>query len=135
MDPKNKFIDFVVKPLKRLWAWTWSLMDCNFKRMCILTSLHAVLLKCNDSESDKIKDLNDKFKLARDVNALRLPTLFGPVLWKKVLPIERIDVTTERYIQRLMRMTPCWLKYGDEEKFKQDLRELINYCNRQHYAS
>lgn len=130
MSLKYKFTDLILKPLNNIWIWIWSLLDCKFKRMCVLASLHAVLLDCDDSESDRIRELNDKFKLVHDVNALRLPTLIGPVLWRKILPIEQIDTSTDRYIQRLMRMTPCWLRYDDDQSFKQDLTALMDYCTR-----
>lgn len=129
MSLKYKFTDLILKLFSYAWAWVWSRLDNKFKRMCMLASLHAVLLKCDDTETKRIAELNNVLGLVQDVNALRLPTLFGPLLWKRVLPIEVIDVTTDRYIQRIVRMTPCWLLYTDESEFKKDLRRLLNYCN------
>ncbi len=135
MSLKYKFTDLILNPIYKIWAWIWGRLDCEFKRMCVMASLHAVLLKCDGSDPEKIKQMNDSLKLVRDVNALKLPTLFGPMLWKKVLPINKMDVSSDKCIQRIIRMTPCWLRYTDETEFREDLRELLQYCNRKYNFS
>lgn len=135
MSLKYKFTDLILNPIYKIWAWIWGRLDCEFKRMCVMASLHAVLLKCDGSDPEKIKQMNDSLKLVRDVNALKLPTLFGPMLWKKVLPINKMDVSSDKCIQRIIRMTPCWLSYTDETEFREDLRELLQYCNRKYNFS
>lgn len=93
-----------------------------------MASLHAALLECTDDEQKKIDRLNSKMQLVRDVNALRLPTLFGPRMWKGILPIDKIDLTNDAYLMRIVRKTPCWLLYTDEETFIQELKQLFYFC-------
>lgn len=135
MSLKYKFTDLILIPMGKLWAWIWSHLDYKFKRMCIMASLHAVLLKLDDKDSEKIKQMNDSLKLVRDVNALRLPTLFGPVVWTRILHINKIDIDSEKSINRIVRMTPCWLRYTTEAEFRDDIKALLEYCRNSYQFS
>jgi hypothetical protein len=95
-----------------------------------MASLHAVLMHCRDNEGNKISQLNGELNLVRDEAALRLPTLFGPYVWTGLIPIEKVDLQSDRYFKRIARMTPCWLWYTDEASFIADLKALYLYCAR-----
>lgn len=93
-----------------------------------MSSLHAQLTACCESDQEKLERLNSDLKLVGDVSAMRLPTLFGPMIWKGIKPLAKMDVINDRYFERLVRHTPCWLLYTDHQSFIQELKEMVGYC-------
>lgn len=118
----------VAQPFRSLWIKVWNLFDDDFKRMCVMASLHAVLLKCNDTECLKLLKLNAKMHLVRNIDDIRFPTFLAPYLWKGILPIEKINLKSDRYFERVFRMTPCWLLYTDKAKYINEIKQLFLYC-------
>lgn len=110
------------------WRWIWGRTDVDFRRLCVMASLHAVLAQCSYKETEQIKALNQSLHLVRDIDALKLPILFSKVVWTGVLPIEKIDASTDIYIERIARMTPCWLQYTDRQSFIAELKQLFVFC-------
>jgi len=112
------------------WRWLWSKFDVGFRRMCVMSSLHAQLTACKEDDIEVLTRLNQRLHLVDGtcIDAMRLPTLFGPRVWKGVQPLKKMDHLNERYFERLVRMTPCWLLYTDTKTFINDLREMIGFC-------
>lgn len=127
----SRFLRPISNPFSALWLYVWKHLDCGFKRMCVIASLHAALVQCRDNEEERIAALNSSMCLVRDSNALKLPTLFGPYVWKGVLPIEKVDFGSDKYVERIARMTPCWLLYTDRQSFIQELKQLFVFCRDQ----
>lgn len=111
-----------------IWRWCWSKLDVDFRRMCVMSSLHAQLIVCTDGECEKMQKLNSKLNLLGDVDAMRLPTLFAPKIWRGVKPLAKMDHLNDRYFERLVRMTPCWLLYTDKQTFIRELKVMVGYC-------
>lgn len=114
--------------LVNMWHWLWAHSDVGFRRMCVIASLHAQLVKCSSNDCAAIQRLNERMNLVSDVNAMKIPTLFGNVIWKNVPYVEKVDFTSDRMIHRIIRSTPCWLNYGTDEKLESDIRILLYYC-------
>lgn len=112
----------------RIWNRLWQLSDVGFRRMCVLASLHAQLLKCDSYDSTAIGRLNDHMHLVTNADVLKFPTLFGSVIWKSIPAVEKIDVRSDRVVKRIMRAMPCWLNYGPDERLESDIKALIGYC-------
>lgn len=93
-----------------------------------MSSLHAQLVACTDGECDKMQKLNSRLHLVDDIDAMRLPTLFAPKIWRGVKPLAKMAVLNDRYFERLVRMTPCWLLYTDTQSFIKDLKQMVGYC-------
>lgn len=93
-----------------------------------MSSLHAQLISCNEDDKDKLQALNTRFHLVNDSAAMRLPALFGSTVWRGVKPLEKMEFINDRYFERLVRRTPCWLMYTDKEAFIKELREMVGFC-------
>lgn len=116
-------------PFRSLWFVMWNHATDRFKRMCLLTSLHAQLVTCDEKDHHRLEAVNLRLDLDRNTSALKFPTLIGPLLWKQVLPIEKIDMErSEVFITRVIKRSPCWLLYADDRTIREDIRNLLNYC-------
>jgi hypothetical protein len=119
-------------PIRALWLLAWGKASDEFKRMCLLSSLHAQLVGCDEDNIVLLDQVNKRLELCRFTTNMRLPTLFGPVIWRNVLPIQKIDMErSEAYIVRLMKKMPCWLTYGTPDQTQADIRQLFQYCQHQ----
>ena len=119
----------------QLWMWIWSRLDNEFKRMCLLASLHAVISNCKEPNPSEIAELNSKMRLVKDENALRFPMLMGSLIWKDIKNVDKFDLKSQRYVERIARKAPCWLKYTDDSSFKTDLQQLLSYSHDQRMTS
>ena len=128
----NRFLKLTRQFFTAPWRWFWSKLDLSFRRMCVMTSLHARLMRCDDGDTDKLTRLNQKLKLIEDIDTMRFPTFVGHKLWKNVQPLDKMDSLNERYYERLFRMTPCWLLYTTKNEFIDELKTMINFCVREH---
>lgn len=118
-------------PVRKLWFKLWDHAQDRFKRMCLLSSLHARLLQVNEDDRDQLNEVNREMDLDRDVRALRFPTLLAPMIWPHVVPIEKIDMSrADYYVSKVMKGIPCWLMYGDEEAIKDDIKHLLRFCEK-----
>lgn len=121
----------VGNPVSKLWFMLWDHAQDRFKRMCLLSSLHAQLLHVNEDDRDQLLEVNREMDLDRDVRALRFPTLLAPMIWPHVITIDKIDMQRQDfYINKVMKAIPCWLRYGDEEAIKDDIRHLLRFCEK-----
>lgn len=112
-----------------IWMLMWRHVPEQSRRMCYLTSLYAYLTGCNEDEMERLNTINKALHLSRDVNALRFPAMIAPFIWK--IKTNRMDLTegrVEQQIGRLMRLTPCWLRYGDDQLMHDDLQNLLKLC-------
>lgn len=128
MNLITKFRATYHRTLRKLWHGLWARSDVGFRRMCVMASLHAQLVKCSSNDVQCIKRLNERMQLVADSNALKLPTLFGDVIWKNVPPVEKVNLESDRIVRRIIRSMPCWLNYGTQEKLESDIRCLLGYC-------
>lgn len=110
------------------WNWMWLKSDVSFRRMCVMASLHAQLAKCSTDDCRAITRLNQHMRLVGDHNAMRLPTLFAGLIWKNLPSIEKLDTNNNNLIQRIVRLTPCWLYYTSEQSYESDIKELLGFC-------
>lgn len=123
-------------PFRAAWLFVWGKAPDEFKRMCLLSSLHAQLVGCSEDDMVLLDQVNKRLELCRFTTQMRFPTLFGPVIWRTVLPIQKIDMErSEAYILRLLKKMPCWLEYGAPEQTAQDIRQLFTYCQHQHLVA
>ena len=115
-----------------MWNALWERISDRSKRMCFLTTLYAKYSSCSEDDKDALKIINEELGLSRDTAALRFPTLMAPLIWKRYrirLCVE--DVDRDRHITRLIKRTPCWLLYADEDTMRNDLHRLIEFCRKQ----
>ena len=116
-------------PLMVFWFMIWYRVPDKSKRLFVLASLYARLLRVQPNDKDKIEELNQLLKLSRDTNALLFPVAISQWVWHTLLPIEKIDLTNkDHYVSRLARRTPCWLWYADTETRHQDIQRVIDVC-------
>lgn len=116
------------RKLISFWHGLWARSDVGFRRMCVIASLHAQLVKCSSYDHNSIDRLNERMQLVADSNAMKFPTLFGSVIWKHIPPLEKVDLNSDRVIRRIIRSMPCWLNYGTDEKLESDIKCLLGYC-------
>lgn len=125
----HPLLQSLLSPLHLTWLLLWDKVPAQGKRMCVLASLYCRLAMCDEDDMDRLRQLNNSLKLARDPAALRFPSMIAPYLWKRVLPLEKIDPAhTDRYLLRLLKHTPCWLWYADQQTRLEDLKRLMTYC-------
>lgn len=108
-----------------MWNFAWFKIDSDFKRMCLIGSLHGKLKSCSEDDINDIKLLNDNLNLVKDINAIRLPILLGPLFWNKLISIDKVDLEKDAMINKIIRKMPCWIKYSDEANMRSDLRKLF----------
>lgn len=128
MNLISRFKKSVKNGFRAIWIKLWDYADPELKRMCVMASLYSVIVQCKTNECEKISHLNSNMKLVRDEAALRLPIHYGPYVWKGVIAIDKIDkadLTTDQFFMRLIRKTPCWMKYADDATFLKDLKTLF----------
>lgn len=113
----------------RVWHALWESSDVGFRRMCVLASLHAQLLSCSSGDREAIEKLNKHLNLVNDTAALKIPTLFGNVIWKGIPTVDKLDLQNERIVKRIVRSMPCWLNYGTDQRLESDIKALIGYCS------
>lgn len=110
----------------RMWSSLWTHIPDRCKRMCVLASLYATLVGCTEDDTEQLEQVNEKLGLSRDTQALKLPTVLAPYIWPKLTPDRRLDKSrADSYIRLLMQRCPCWLRYGDENTMKEDLKALV----------
>lgn len=126
-EAKKSFWDIIKNPFISIWEYLWYKTDDDFKKMCFISSLHAKLKKCKESDLESLKNLNNEMRLVKDVNAMRLPILLGPIIWKKLTPLEIVSSNQDKFIQRVVRKVPCWLRYSKDEEMSNDVRMLLEY--------
>lgn len=113
----------------RLWMALWSKTPSDFRRMSLLSSLYARFASCHEDEQARLTQVNEAFHLTRNVQSMRFSVLIAPYIWSHVLPVSRIDgERLDVYITRILRNTPCWLKYGDDDLIREDIDHLMRYC-------
>lgn len=128
MNLITKFRAAYRRKLTSVWHGLWARSDVGFRRMCVMASLHAQLVKCSSDDCNSINRLNERMNLVADANAMKIPTLFGNVIWKNIPSVEKVDLTSDRIVRRIMRSMPCWLNYGTDAKLESDIRSLLFYC-------
>lgn len=131
---KRRLIRFIRKPFVKLWRYSWSKTDTSFKKMCLIASLHATVNGCKDNDIVELKKLNAHMGLVKDINAMRLPVLLGPLLWRRALPLDKMDMNKKNAVTRIIRKLPCWIKYSDNETMRSDIMELFGYYDEQKFA-
>jgi hypothetical protein len=129
MSPKPSMIRGLYNIFLHLWFYFWSNASDRCKRMFVLSSLYARLMQCSEDDLDELKALNENLDLTRDTRALRTPALFSTWVWGRTLPLDRVDMErVDSYVTRLVKKTPCWLWYADQETRRRDIQDLILYC-------
>lgn len=117
-------------PFYITWLLLWERFPNRSKRLLVLGSLYGRLTRCSEDDLPQLHAVNLRLNLTQDVHALRFPTLISPWLWRSVHPVERLDQDlTEGYVERLLKRTPCWLYYADNETRRNDLRRLLQLCH------
>ncbi len=131
MNLITKFRAAYRRRLTLVWHGLWERSDVGFRRMCVIASLHAQLVKCSSDDDSRICRLNERMQLVADSNAMKLPTLFGKVIWKNIPTVDKVNVSSDRMVRRIIRSMPCWLNYGTQEKLESDIRSLLGFCSEQ----
>lgn len=128
MNLITKFRAACRRRLLMVWHGLWEQSDVGFRRMCVIASLHAQLVKCSSDDTGSICRLNERMQLVADSNAMKLPTLFGNIIWKNVPTVDKVNLSSDRMVHRIIRSMPCWLNYGTDEKLEADIKSLLWYC-------
>lgn len=117
------------------------------KRLLMLTSLHARLVRDGVFHNETLTKLNDSLFLASSEKALVLPASVYNQLWdaEKVKNIMaeidgKYDGDTcllfddaRRVSQSIISLTPSWLRYDTNEQMLKDLIQLF-YCHPTHLS-
>jgi len=115
--------------LERGWIALWNRTPTDFRRMSLLSSLYARFAQCDEDDKTRLTQVNEVFGLTRHVGHMQFSVLVAPYLWKHVLPITRIDGERfEYYVTRVLKNTPCWLKYAEDDVLQNDISRLMFYC-------
>ncbi|MNC13995.1 hypothetical protein D3C87_1680110 [compost metagenome] len=115
--------------LERGWIALWNRTPSDFRRMSLLSSLYARFAECHEDDKDRLNQVNQAFNLTRDVRCMQFSVFIAPYVWSHILPIHRIDgERLDVYIGRVLKNTPCWLKYGEDEVLREDINHLMRYC-------
>lgn len=97
--------------------------------MCLLTTLYASTVGCDEDDTSVLQIVNESLNIARDINALRFPAMLTPLIWSRYKPNLRVEPEhKERYVNRLLKRTPCWMLYSDETTMREDINKLIEVC-------
>lgn len=119
----------IVKGLSgTIWTKIWAYADTDLKRLFLYASLHSALTKCGPHQTEEIKSLNESLNLVKDHSALKLPMLYARRIWGNLTPLDKIDITSDRFIQRVIKKTPCWLRYTEDQEFREDLQRYMSFC-------
>lgn len=106
----------------------WSYTQEGFRRMVVLSSIHASLVKCSADDLDCLSEVNAEFKLDKDVKVLRFPTLLAPLVWKNLPEQEaNADGATDD-ITPIISKIPSWLRWGSFEELEREVRLMVQYC-------
>lgn len=112
-----------------LWFIIWYRIPDQSKRLCVLASLYAQLTESTEDDVDRLAFINEELGLSRDTRSLRFPALIAPYIWRNAKCLKNINLDNpERYVQRLLRRTPCWLWYADKETRQHDIQRLLQLC-------
>lgn len=115
--------------LRVLWLWIWNQTRTSFRRVIVLSSLHATLIKCSVDDLTMLDEVNAEFNLVRDVKVLRFPTLFAPLIWRNLAALQEKDTATvNEEVSSIVRNLPGWLQYGSLEELENDFRWMVKYC-------
>lgn len=93
-----------------------------------MSSLFGRLTSCPETDTDRLRRLDEHLDLGDMLSAMRLPVLMGPKYWRAVPTLDKIGVVNDRYYERLARMTPCWLLYSDTQTFIEDIKSMVQFC-------
>lgn len=132
---KNKFLQAIKKPFGLVWEWIWSKLDNQFKKMCLISSIHSSIKCCSESDCDSLDILNRQMNLVEDVNAMRLPVLLGPYLWRNVIRLDKLDLEQDKAVERILRKLPCWIKYSDNDAMRSDIESLFDFYRNEPQAA
>ncbi len=114
---------------ERIWIALWNRTPVDFRRMSLLSSLYARFAECHEDDKERLTQVNEELKLTRHVGHMQFSVFVAPVVWRNILPISRIDgERLDVYITRVIKNTPCWLKYGEDEVLREDIGHLMRYC-------
>ncbi len=122
--------------LRVLWLWIWNRTRVSFRRVFVLSSLHARLVKCGVDDLETLGQVNAEFKLVRDVKVLRFPTLFAPLIWRNLAALqEKETATVNDEVTSIVHNMPGWLQYGSLEELEADIRLMVKYCFKRYQRS
>jgi len=117
-------------PFMFLWFLLWYRTPDQSKRLCVLASLYARLMECDYHDEECLDRVNRQLQLSRDTCALKFPAAISRWIWRNILPLRKIRLgeNEEHYIARLVKKTPCWLWYADQQTRHEDIRQLVELC-------
>lgn len=108
-----------------------SFLPSHGKRAIFLTTLFMEVAKISPSHAQLLDELNDKFDIVKDTNALKLPAKLHDLIWDgHHLNIRKGKVLTEEEItgmsKRIIREMSQWSQYSDdEEEVLNETRKVI----------
>lgn len=108
----------------------------RMKRMMVISSLTAYILRMEELDSDVIKRLNEVFKLCSLDEAMQFPILLNTLLWhnRHIGEVARSLMSDENVTegkltvltQRIKSSVPQWLKYNDAQ-LHDDVSYLLHH--------
>lgn len=104
--------------------------DNDFKRMLVLAIIHSKWVGGDivRERYAKIESMNAQMCLVKDTNALKFPTCIADDCLKDIPSLNEAKCSPDFGWKRAWRAIPCWLRYADEEAFRNDMQRLFSLC-------
>jgi len=107
-----------------------SKFDNDFKRMLVLAIIHSKWVGGDivRERYAKIESMNEQMCLVKDSNALKFPTCIADKCLFDIPSLTEAKRSPDFGWHRAWRAIPCWLRYADEEAFRNDMQRLFSLC-------
>lgn len=104
--------------------------DNDFKRMLVLAIIHSKWVGGDivQERYAKIGSMNEQMCLVKDTNALKFPTAIADKCLLDIPSLTEAKCAPDFGWRRAWRAIPCWLRYADEEAFRNDMQRLLSLC-------
>jgi hypothetical protein len=113
-----------------------ALLPMHGKRLIFITSLYCYVARLDELQDEALNRLNQAMYLAKNGHALRFPAAVSGVVWngigiQSVLSMDVLNndaspLKTLEIAERVVALSPSWLRYSSRNKMVRDVRALIN---------
>ena len=110
--------------------WLCAKFDNDFKRMLVLAIIHSKWIGGDivKERYAKIGAMNEQMCLVKDTKALKFPTCIADKCLFGIPSLTEAKCSPDFGWRRAWRAIPCWLRYADEEAFRNDMQRLLSLC-------
>ncbi len=105
-------------------------LDNDFKRMCVLAIIHSKWVGGDvvRERYAKAMALNKQMCLVQDGNALKFPTCIADHCLRGIPSLNEAKSSPDCGWSRIRKVIPCWLRYSDEDTFRNDIQRVFAIC-------